>query len=161
MHQIRYRATVKYVDFDNQSYSVSYEIFADDKDDARKITRELFFMSYGTYNDMQITVEPIIVPDKDKVSVNKILFSTYGVVKSKFINLNYKNFLKAFENFDGHNLILQPNYASFWFRFMNLECKAVWKNGESFISENEILLYLEDNRTYVIRDNLCNIYIAY
>lgn len=161
MRQIRYKVSINYTDFDNQSYTSSYEIFANDKDDARNIAGELFFMDYGAYNDMKFNVEPAIIEGVEKSKVEETVQEVIGVVKAQFTDKSYKEFLKTFENFDGRNLVLKPNYASFWFRFMDVVCKAIWDNGISYISEDEIVLYCEDNKVYVVRNNLHDIYKAY
>lgn len=161
MYQIRYGVDIRYTDFDNQVYTVSYRIFANDEDDAVRISKELFYMSYGTYNDMEINVSPLELSDAEKIKLNKVLIDEYGAVKPKFKNISYRDFLKSYEDFDGYDMILETNYASFWFHFMNIECQAIWKQGISYISENEMFIHLDDNRNYIVRNNLCDFYIAY
>lgn len=161
MHQIRYKVKIKYTDFDNQTYTVEYKIFANDTNDAKNIAQEMFFMSYGTFNDMKINVKPIEPSAKVKNEIKEILQQSFGVVKSKFTTNSYKSFLDFFLQFDGYNLVLKPNYASFWFRLMNLECQAIWNEGISYISDAEIVIHLDDNRTYVVYNKLMNIFIAY
>lgn len=161
MHQIRYSGTVKYIDFDNQVYTVPYELFAEDKADAEKIVRELFFMSYGTYSDMKVSVSPKDYPPEERLYVIRKASEIFGTVQKQFMDKTYKDFLKLFENFDGRSLVLNTNYASFWFRFMSIECKGVWKDGEAGLSKEEIILYRSDGRKYVIRNNLQDVYIAY
>lgn len=161
MHQVRYKGTVSYTDFDNQIYSVPYELFANDKADAEKIVRELFFMSYGTYSDMKILIRPKECTQEEQFHVFRKVSETFGVVSKQFINKTYKDFLKLFENFDGYDLVLRQNYASFWFKFMAIECKAVWKDGEAYLSEEEVLLYRGDGRVYVVRNNFVDVFLAY
>ena len=161
MHQVRYKVLVKYKDFDNLYYNATYSIFASDEVDAEKIARELFFVNYGEYNDMVFDVSPVEASDTESTLVNKKLVDIFGVVREKFNLLPYSNFLKAFQDFDGNHLILKPNYASFWFRFMDLKCKAIWKDGISYLSDDEVIVYLGDSRVFSIRNKLCDIYKAY
>lgn len=161
MHQIRFKVTIKYKDFDNNYYVVNYNLFANSNDDAEYIARELFFVDYGSYSDMVFDVTPVVASSTEQTLVNTKLIQTFGVVNNKFTSLSYRDFLKAFINFDGNNLVLKQDYASFWFKFMDLECKAVWKNRDSYVSEDEVIVHIDGNRTFLVKNRLCDIYKAY
>ena len=161
MHQVRFKIKVKYKDWDNCWYNTEYSLFARDEFDAEKIAKELFYVDYGEYNDMVFDVSPVEIPKDELTSVNIKILEVFGVVREKFSSLSYSKFLKAFQDFDGTHLVIKENYASFWFRFMDLKLKAVWKDRESYISEDEVIIYLSNNRVYSARNRLCDIYKAH
>lgn len=161
MHQIRYKITIQYKDFDNQLYNISYSVFANNEFDAEKIANELFYLDYGYFNDMKYYTEPVVASKSECTLVNTKLVESFGVVTETFASLNYRDFMKCYINFDGKYLVLKSNYASFWFRFMDLRCKAIWNNHNSYISEDEVIVYLNDNRVFSVRNRLCDIYKAY
>lgn len=159
MYQKRYKVKICYTDFDGVAYSISYTLFAQNNLDAERIAKELFFMDFGTFEDMQVFSD-YEHPSKSEIEhVNRALIEQFGILKQKFSNLNYKQFLDAFQNFDGWDMQLSTDTASFYFRFMNLECRAIYRSGETFIDETEVYYHGVD-RLYVITDRLCTILIG-
>lgn len=160
-HQIRYKVIIKYIDFDNQMYEVPYELFALDGTQAVEVAKELFFMEFGTFEDMFYDTELVLPGIKEQNHVNKQLKSAIGVVRERLSNLTYKKFLEAYRTYDGFNLLIKPNFASFNFNFKGFRCTAVFENGESKLSGDELIYYSESyNRFYSIRDNLTTILIS-
>ena len=159
MHQIKYGVDIKYRDFDNEVYSISYKIFAENEENAKTIAEELFFMNYGVSQDMLINVHIELPSDKELKYINRNLINNFGVIKKSFSDLSYKAFLNSIENFDGYDIVLEPNKASFRFQFLDYICLAYYENGVSYIDENEVY-FLYNNRTYLITNSLCDIYIS-
>lgn len=159
MHQIKYGVDIKYRDFDNEVYSISYKVFAENEENAKTIAEELFFMNYGVSQDMSINVHIELPSDKELQYINRNLINNFGVIKKSFSNLSYKAFLNSIENFDGYDICLEPNKASFRFQFLDYTCLAHYENGVSYVDENEVY-FLYNNRTYLITNSLCDIYIS-
>lgn len=159
MYQKRFKVTIKYTDFDGVDYKANYSLFAKDKDDAISIAREMFFMDYGTFEDMHIESEYETPSKLELEHVNRALIEQFGIIKQKFSEMSYKQFLEAFQNFDGYNMVLGIDSASFYFRFMNIECKAIYRNGSTCIDESEVYYHGVD-RLYVITDRLCTVLIG-
>lgn len=159
MYQKRFRVKIKYKDIDGVDYNTSYNLFAENKEDAINIARELFFMDFGTFGDMHIEAEYELPSKSELEHVNRALIDQFGIIKQKFSELSYKQFLQAFQNFDGYNMVLNLDSASFYFRFKNIECKAIYKNGSTYIDENEVYYHGVD-RLYIITDRLCTILIG-
>ena len=159
MYQKRFRVKIKYKDVDGVDYNTSYNLFAENKEDAINIARELFFMDFGTFEDMYIEAEYELPSKSELEHVNRALIDQFGIIKQKFSELSYKQFLQAFQNFDGYNMVLNLDSASFYFRFKNIECKAIYKNGSTYIDENEVYYHGVD-RLYIITDRLCTILIG-
>lgn len=159
MYQKRFKVTINYTDIDGVDYSTSYNLFAENKDDAINIAREMFFMDFGTFEEMHIEAEYELPSQSELEHVNRALIEQFGIIKQKFSEMSYKQFLQAFQNFDGYNMILNMDSASFYFRFMNIECKAVYRNGSSFIDETEVYYHGVD-RLYIITDRLCKVLIG-
>lgn len=160
MHQYRYKVIIYYTDFDNTTYSVPYEIFATNEEDAKNIASELFFMDIGTFEDMRFEVSLVEPSEQEKKLVNKKLFEVFGILKNAFEGISYKDFLVNFQNYDGYKLKLSSNFAAFRFRFQDLEFVAVFKDGISYISEKEVVYYAANGRTYIIKNELCDIYVG-
>lgn len=159
MHQIKYGVDIKYRDFDNEVYSISYKIFAENEENAKTIAEELFFMNYGVSQDMLINVHIELPSDKELKYINRNLINNFGVIKKSFSELSYKAFLNSIENFDGYDIVLEPNKASFRFQFLDYIYLAHYEYGVSYIDENEVY-FLYNNRTYLITNSLCDIYIS-
>lgn len=159
MHQIKYGVDIKYRDFDNEVYSISYKVFAENEENAKTIAEELFFMNYGVSQDMSISIHIELPSDKELKYINRNLINNFGVIKKSFSDLSYKAFLNSIENFDGYDIVLEPNKASFRFQFLDYICLAHYKNGVSYVDENEVY-FLYNNRTYLITNSLCDIYIS-
>ena len=159
MYQKRFKVTINYTDIDGVDYSISYTLFAENKDDAINIAREMFFMDFGTFENMHIEAEYELPSQFELEHVNRALIEQFGIIKQKFSELTYKQFLESFQNFDGYNMVLNIDSASFYFRFMNIECKAIYRNGSSFIDETEVYYHGVD-RLYIITDRLCTILIG-
>lgn len=159
MYQKRFKVTINYTDIDGVDYSTSYTLFAENKDDAINIAREMFFMDFGTFENMLIEAEYELPSQFELEHVNRALIEQFGIIKQKFSDLTYKQFLESFQNFDGYNMVLNIDSASFYFRFMNIECKAIYRNGSSFIDETEVYYHGVD-RLYIITDRLCTILIG-
>lgn len=159
MHQIKYGVDIKYRDFDNEVYSISYKVFAENEENAKTIAEELFFMNYGVSQDMSINVHIELPSDNELKYINRNLINNFGVIKKSFSNLSYKAFLNSIENFDGYDIHLEPNKASFRFQFLDYICLAHYENGVSYVDENEVY-FLYNNRTYLITNSLCDIYIS-
>ena len=103
MHQIKYGVDIKYRDFDNEVYSISYKVFAENEENAKTIAEELFFMNYGVSQDMSINVHIELPSDNELKYINRNLINNFGVIKKSFSNLSYKAFLNSIENFDGYS----------------------------------------------------------
>lgn len=159
MHQIKYGVDIKYRDFDNEVYSISYKVFAENEENAKTIAEELFFMNYGVSQDMSINVHIELPSDKELKYINRNLINNFGVIKKSFSDLSYKAFLNSIENFDGYDIHLEPNKASFRFQFLDYIYLAHYENMASYIDENEVY-FLYNNRTYLITNSLCDIYIS-
>lgn len=159
MYQKRFKVKIKYNDIDGVAYETSYNLFAENKEDAINIAREMFFMDFGTFEDMNIEAEYDIPSQSELEHVNRALIEQFGIIKQKFSELSYKQFLEAFRNFDGYNMVLNIDSASFYFRFMNIECKTIYRNGSTYIDETEVYYHGVD-RLYIITDRLCTVLIG-
>lgn len=159
MYQKRFKVKIKYKDIDGVDYKASYSLFAESKEDAINIVRELFFMDFGTFEDMHIEAEYELPSKAELEHVNRALIEQFGIIKQKFSELSYKQFLQSFQIFDGYNMIINIDSASFYFRFQNIECKAIYQNGSTYIDETEVYYHGVD-RLYVITDRLCTVLIG-
>lgn len=120
MHQIKYGVDIKYRDFDNEVYSISYKVFAENEENAKTIAEELFFMNYGISQDMSINIHIELPSDNELKYINRNLINNFGAIKKSFSDLSYKAFLNSIENFDGYDIVLEPNKVSFRFQFFGL-----------------------------------------
>ena len=116
-------------------------------------------MDFGTFENMHIEAEYELPSQFELEHVNRALIEQFGIIKQKFSELTYKQFLESFQNFDGYNMVLNIDSASFYFRFMNIECKAIYRNGSTYIDETEVYYHGVD-RLYIITDRLCTVLIG-
>jgi hypothetical protein len=161
MHQIKYRGTIDYLDYDNTRYQQTYQIYASNEDDAKNISKELFYMSTGILENMYIEVEPILPTENEQREVNRKFFEVFGVLKETFAKMNYKQFIEAYENFEGKYFSMRNNDVSYVITFRGVTCRIVYNNklNSIEIDESEVVFHTT-GRDYIIRDNLCNMYIG-
>jgi hypothetical protein len=149
------------MDYDNTRHKKSFQIFATDRDDAMTISKELFYMDVGVASEMTVSIDPVELSDIEYSNVNRKFFEVYGVLKENFAGMNYKSFVKSYEDFEGKYFRIQSNIVSYVITFRGVTCKVVYDNSSCrvFIDESEVVFHT-DNRDYILRNNLCDIFIG-
>lgn len=139
-----------------------YDVYAQNERMACQITRELFVMEMPNELVDSIGAQVVYPTEEEKRSVNMKLINVYGGLKSALVGKKYRDFLMAFQNYEGYNLNLKDDLKqSFKIKFRGFVVEVVFMNGETSINESEITYTdFELHRTYVIRDGLQNMYIG-
>ena len=138
---IKYRATAN---------GVVFEFFAKDDNDAIDIAKTLYKTEYGEQDEITVSCAPLYPSPVEIRSVSYYANEVLGYLRKTFTDISYLDFLKAFRNFEGYELNLQPQYISFMLDFMNLRCKVVWYNEKSHVDEEQILVS-HKNRVYLLK----------
>ena len=154
MHQTRYMARVQYQEFNGTNKIQDYYFFARDKDNARAIANELFKESHSQVRNVQIGIKYEKPTQTEVEYKNAKLSEVYQPLKQQFEGMDYKLFLKAFQDFDGWDFKKNYEVAEFMFEFQGFTCKAVCNSNICSLDEEE-LLYQSDytKKVYVIRDD--------
>lgn len=157
---IRWTVGISYIDMLNQRHFTSYSVNAKSKLIAENISRELFLMEYGVSEGMDILVEPERLSQGDLARMYKIKDTSYVELCLEFSKKNYKEFVLAFQQFDGFSSKFSTTEDShFWFYFLGLTLKAVFTvNGDCYLDSNEIFFQGNTGNKILVRNNWSEYY---
>ena len=161
---IKWIAEIRYKDYDNKENFVSYRVNARNRTIAKQLIRELFRNEYGVFRETHLTLNTEALSYADRNEMERVRVKIFRELDDEFRGKNYKEFLKAFKDFNGYNIVL-PDYsdASFCFKFLGLTVRAifVFDTKECYLDTREIYYTTEFGNQIVARNNWSEFYYVY
>lgn len=160
MAQLQYWVEINFKDFDNSASSKEYKLFASSEDTAKNIAKEMFFIDFGVLNDMTINAH-LVEPNVDeKTLVNEKLIRDFSTLKEYFNGMSYREFIHGIDSLNGYSIHFTKEYASFMFHLLDFTCRLIFKDGQTYIDEDNLLVKVKNGRTYFVTNKLSEIYIT-
>lgn len=156
MRPILFNVTYRY----NGRHLQNYNVYGTSEEDAIFISGKMFVNDCGVIPSYKVKCAAVAPSDEDACRIREKVRSELLPLMQKFERLSYSDFIQRVAQYMGYSTKLTDTQGTFLFDFMGFTCKAVYDNGASYISDESVLIRLDNGRVYVIRNRLKDIYIS-
>lgn len=157
MESILFTVDIQYEDCFSKTErykSQQYTFLARDREQARQIGAEMFFVSYGRLPEMHISCKAYRLPVDLSNSLVEKVKSIYEQMNSTFRIKTYSEFLTAYEDFEGYELHFGQE-ITYKFEFQGMVFTAYFSSVNSccMISAEEIVIKdMSNQRKYIVKN---------